>query len=182
MYICVLSSPTDDPNIIGYDPAPYLNGYKWTHIVPDADHIERDIQRMLDQGVDVFLNMCAGSADDPLLYISQTLLDMNVAFTGAYGHFFDPPRAEMKDAAMAAGIPFPASVFADHHDEVQRAAEALKFPLLVKPPHGYASVGIRKDSRVTNAEELHAQAEVTMQEFGGSQAGAAMIEKFGENP
>jgi D-alanine-D-alanine ligase len=173
MYICVLSSPTDDPDVIGYDPSPYMNGYKWSHIVPNDKDIQSDIQRMLDEGVDVFLNMCAGSLDDPLHDIPDVLHEMGVAFTGAYGPFYDPPRAEMKEAALRCGIPFPATVFASTPEEIRAAAETLRFPLIIKPPHGYASVGIRKESRVETPEALYEQAEITLQEFD-----SLLIEEF----
>jgi D-alanine-D-alanine ligase len=150
-----------------------MNGFRWTHIVPNEKDIEGDIQRMVDDGVDVFLNMCAGSLDDPLHDIPEVLQEMGVAFTGAYGPFYDPPRAEMKDAALNAGIPFPGTVFARTREEVQAAAESLRFPLLVKPPHGWASVGIRKQSRVETPEQLHEQVAITLQEFEG-----VLIEEF----
>ncbi len=57
--------------------------------------------------------------------------------------------------------------------DVERAARTLRFPMLVKPPHGYASFGIRKESRVTNLEELKAQAAITMEDDG-----RALIEEF----
>jgi D-Ala-D-Ala ligase-like protein len=173
MYLCVLSSPTDDPNVIGYDPSPYMNGFRWTHIVPNEKDIEGDIQRMIDSGVDVFLNMCSGGLDDPLRDLPNVLRDMGVAFTGAYGPFYDPPRAEMKNAALESGVPFPGTVFANTREEVDLAAETLRFPLLVKPPHGWASVGIRKQSRVETREALHEQAKITFEEFDG-----VLIEEF----
>jgi D-alanine-D-alanine ligase len=173
MYLCVLSSPTDDPSVLGYDPSPYMNGFRWTHIVPNERDIEGDIQRMVDDGVDVFLNMCAGSLDDPLHDLPEVLQEMGVAFTGAYGPFYDPPRAEMKNAALNAGVPFPGTFFASSREEVEAAAETLRFPLLVKPPHGWASVGIRKQSRVETPESLQEQAEQTFDEFDG-----VLIEEF----
>jgi D-alanine-D-alanine ligase len=45
--------------------------------------------------------------------------------------------------------------------------------MLVKPPHGYASCGIRKESRVTNVEDLMTQAAITMKTEG-----RALIEEF----
>lgn len=173
MYLCVLSSPTDDPNVIGYDPSPYMNGFRWTHIVPNEKDIEGDIQRMIDNGVDVFLNMCAGGLDDPLHDLPNVLDEMGVAFTGAYGPFYDPPRAEMKHAALEAGIPFPGTVFASSHEDVDLAAQTLRFPLLVKPPHGWASMGIRKQSRVETPQALHQQAKITFAEYQG-----VLIEEF----
>ncbi|HEY3388257.1 MAG TPA: hypothetical protein VGK38_01710, partial [Prolixibacteraceae bacterium] len=46
-------------------------------------------------------------------------------------------------------------------------------PLLIKPPHGYASVGLSRDSRVDNHQELSIQAGLTISRFGG-----ALIEEF----
>jgi D-alanine-D-alanine ligase len=49
----------------------------------------------------------------------------------------------------------------------------LKFPMLVKPPHGYASVGIRRKSRVQSVNELKEQLAIEIEEFG-----RALIEEF----
>ena len=59
--------------------------------------------------------------------------------------------------------------------------------MLVKPPHGFASVGLRKELRVTNVEDLKKQAAITMKAEG-----RVLIEEFiegreftcliGENP
>jgi D-alanine-D-alanine ligase len=174
MHICVLSSPSGDPeDSLGYDLAPYFNGYEWEHRVLDPKNIENEIKALMDDGVEVFVNICAGSPDDWLYDLPNILINMGTAVTGAYGHFYDPPRAEMKDAAMKAGIPFPSSVFASTQEEVEFAACTLQYPLIVKPPHGWASMGIRKESRVTNSADLHTQAAITFDEFNG-----VLIEEF----
>jgi D-alanine-D-alanine ligase len=174
MYICILSSPTgDDSDPLGYDLAPYFDGYEWEHRVLDPDNIEAEVKNLMDSGVEVFINLTAGSPDDWLYDLPNILRGMGAAVTGAFGHFYDPPRAEMKDAAMKAGIPFPGSVFASTQEEVEFASRTLQYPLIVKPPHGWASMGIRKESRVTNSADLHAQAAITFDEFDG-----VLIEEF----
>jgi D-alanine-D-alanine ligase len=174
MHICILSSPTGDPeDSLGYDLAPYFNGYEWEHRVLDPNNVEGEVKNLMDNGVEVFVNICAGSPDDWLYDLPNVLINMGAAVTGAYGQFYDPPRAEMKDAAMKAGIPFPGSVFASTQEEVEFASRTLQYPLIVKPPHGWASMGIRKESRVTNSKDLHSQAALTFEEFDG-----VLIEEF----
>jgi D-alanine-D-alanine ligase-like ATP-grasp enzyme len=98
---------------------------------------------------------------------------LGAAFTGADSSFFDPTRQEMKRVAARVGVPTPASTFVKSMADVERASRTLRFPMLVKPPHGFASFGIRKESRVTNAEDLKKQAALTMKDDG-----RALIEEF----
>jgi len=61
----------------------------------------------------------------------------------------------------------------DRVEDIKRAAKKLNFPVLVKPPHGYASVGITRNSRCENLEQLREQVGIEIQEFG-----RALIEEF----
>jgi D-alanine-D-alanine ligase len=61
----------------------------------------------------------------------------------------------------------------DRVEDVERVAKRLRFPVLVKPPHGYASVGITRDSRCENLEQLKVQAAQEIEEFG-----RALLEEF----
>jgi D-alanine-D-alanine ligase len=61
----------------------------------------------------------------------------------------------------------------DRVEDVERVSKRLRFPVLVKPPHGYASVGIRRDSRCENLEQLKVQVEREIEEFG-----RALLEEF----
>src|SRR5208282_157090 len=79
----------------------------------------------------------------------------------------------MKMVCHAAGVKFPAYVMARDLREVDRAVRELRFPMLVKHPQGYASAGIFRSSRVTDAEALRREAERTIAEYG-----AALIEEF----
>jgi len=96
MYLCVLSS-IPDPNDVPYDPAPHMNGYKWKHYQVNPKNVERQLRDLLNEGVDVFFNLCDGTPDDALSGIGlvQIMEKLGVAFTGADSAFFDPSRQEM---------------------------------------------------------------------------------------
>jgi D-alanine-D-alanine ligase len=174
MYICVLASPPDE-NEVPYDPSPYMNGYRWKKYYAQPLNVEKQIRNLMDEGVDVFINLCDGTPDDALSGIGlvHALEKLNAAFTGADSKFFDPTRDEMKNAARRISVPTPNWMFVNRAEDAEKVAKRLKFPMLVKPPHGYASVGIRRNSRVTNLEQLREQLSIEINEFG-----RALIEEF----
>lgn len=174
MYICVLTSTPDDDDI-PYDPSPYMNGYRWKQHHVEPTNVEKQIKALMDEGVDVFVNLCDGTPDDALSGIAlvHALEKYNAAFTGADSKFFDPTRDEMKNAARRVSVPTPNWIFVNRAEDAEKVAKRLKFPMLVKPPHGYASVGIRRKSRVETIEQLREQIAVEVDEFG-----RALIEEF----
>ncbi len=137
--------------------------------------VEDQIKALMDDGVDVFINLCDGTPDEPIsgIQLVKALEKLGAAFTGADSQCFDPTRQEMKRVAARVGIPTPASTFVKSMADVERASRTLRFPMLVKPAHGFASYGIRKESRVTNVDELKKQAAITMKSDG-----RALIEEF----
>lgn len=174
MYICVLTSAPDDDDI-PYDPSPYMKGYKWKQHMMEPTDVEKQIKTLVDEGVDVFVNLCDGTPDDALSGIAlvHALEKYNAAFTGANSKFFDPTRDEMKNAARRVNVPTPNWIFVNRVEDAEKVVKKLKFPMLVKPPHGYASVGIRKNSRVENIEQLREQLKLSIEEFG-----RVLIEEF----
>lgn len=174
MYLCVLSS-IPDANDVPYDPSPHMNGYKWKHYLVDPKNVEKQIRDLRNEGVDVFLNLCDGTPDDALSGIGlvQAMEKLGVAFTGADSKFFDPSRQEMKAYAKKSNVPVPSWVMVNRVEDVERVAKRLRFPILVKPPHGYASIGIRRESRCENLEQLKIQTERQIEEFG-----RALLEEF----
>ncbi|HSG42911.1 MAG TPA: hypothetical protein VLA72_07140 [Anaerolineales bacterium] len=170
-----MSSLPDDPNDPPYDPSPYMNGYKWKHHRLDPVEVEKQMQDLIDEGVDVFINLCDGTPDDALSGIGlvQLMEDYPLAFTGAGSKFFDPSRQEMKVYAKKAKVPSPDWMMIDRVEDVERVAKKINFPVLVKPPHGYASIGITRDSRCENLEQLREQAALEIEEFG-----RALVEEF----
>jgi len=174
MYICVLTSLPDE-NDSPYDPSPYMNGYRWKqHMVQPSD-VELQIKNLIDEGVDTFINLCDGTPDDAISGIAlvHALEKFNAAFTGADSKFFDPTRDEMKKAAQRISVPTPNWIFVNRVEDVEKVARRLNFPMLVKPPHGYASIGIRRSSRVENIEQLREQLKIEIDEYG-----RALIEEF----
>ena len=174
MYLCVLSS-MPDPNDVPYDPSPHMNGYEWKHYQVHPKNVEKQIRDLLNEGVEVFFNLCDGTPDDGLSGIGlvQIMEKLGVAFTGADSSFFDPSRQEMKAYAKKVNVPTPSWVMVNRAEDVERVAKRLCFPILVKPPHGYASVGIRRESRCENLDQLKAQAQREIEEFG-----RALLEEF----
>ena len=174
MYICVLTSLPDE-NDIPYDPSPYMNGYRWKQHLVQPKNVEKQIRDLMDEGVDVFINLCDGTPDDALSGIAlvHALEKYNAAFSGADSKFFDPTRDEMKNAARRVSVPTPNWMFVNRAEDAEKVAKRLKFPMLVKPPHGYASVGIRRNSRVENVDQLREQLKLEINEFG-----RALIEEF----
>jgi D-alanine-D-alanine ligase-like ATP-grasp enzyme len=174
MYLCVLSSLAEE-NDPPYDPSPHLEGRKWRHHVVQKSNVEEQIRSLMDDGVDVFINLCDGTPDEPVsgVKLVKALEKLGAAYTGASHEFFDPTRQEMKRAAARVGVPTPAATFVKSMADVERAGRTLRFPMLVKPPHGYASFGIRRESRVTNVDDLKKQAAITMKDDG-----RALIEEF----
>jgi D-alanine-D-alanine ligase len=150
-------------------------GRKWRHHVIQKLGVADQIRTLMDDGVDVFVNLCDGTPDEPVsgIRLIKAMEKLGAAFTGADSTCFDPTRQEMKRVAARVGVPTPASTFAKSMADVERASRTLRFPMLVKPPHGYASVGIRKEGRVTNVEDLKVQAAITMKAEG-----RALIEEF----
>jgi len=174
MYICVLASLPDDDDI-PYDPSAYMNGYRWKqHLVQPRD-VEKQIRDLMAEGVDTFINLCDGTPDDALSGIAlvHALEKYNAAFTGADSKFFDPTRDEMKNAARRVSVPTPNWMFVNRVEDAEKVVKRLKFPMLIKPPHGYASVGIRRNSRVETIDQLREQLQVEINEFG-----RALIEEF----
>jgi len=175
MYICVLSSMPDDPNDKPYDPSPHMNGFRWKHHPMHPKGVEKQIRDLMNEGVDVFVNLVDGTPDDPLSGIGlvQIMEKLGAAFTGADSKFFDPSRQEMKAYAKKSGVPAPNWMMVDRVEDVERTAKRLRLPILVKPPHGYASVGIRRESRCENLEQLKVQTGREIEDFG-----RALLEEF----
>jgi D-alanine-D-alanine ligase len=174
MYLCVLSS-IPDANDVPYDPSAHMNGFKWKHYQVNPKNVEKQLRDLMNEGVDVFFNLCDGTPDDPLSGIGlvQALEKLGAAFTGANSTFFDPSRQEMKAYAKKVNVPTPNWVMLDRVEDLERVAKRLRFPVLVKPPHGYASIGITRESRCENVEQLKVQVEREIEEFG-----RALLEEF----
>ena len=135
----------------------------------------RQVERLIKQGFDLFFNLCDGAADQniPGIEVIETLEKHGVPFAGATSECYEPTRVEMKEACAALGIATPAYVVASTPEDVERAAETLRFPLFVKHYSSYASVDLSRRSRVRTPAGLRVQAKKIM-----SRHGAALIEEY----
>ncbi len=160
-----------------HDLSRYLPEHSWTHVSIQKATAVRQLVELARAGYDVFYNACDGAWDEdrPGLEVVQTLERLGVAFTGAGSDFYDPPRRAMKMAAHTAGVAVPAFVEVRSNHDVARALRDLRFPMIVKHPYGYASVGMTRDSRVTDDESLRREIARMIEAYGG-----ALVEEFVE--
>jgi len=98
---------------------------------------------------------------------------LNIPFTGAGSLFYEPTREAMKMACESVGVKFPAYVMARNPADTERAAATLRFPMIVKHPNSYGSVGLTPQSRVTNVDGLRQEVARITADYG-----SALIEEF----
>ncbi|EFJ41611.1 hypothetical protein VOLCADRAFT_98341 [Volvox carteri f. nagariensis] len=160
--------------------------YDWTNIFLKKASSSADLVKLVNSGLyDVYLNLCDGAWDEDRAGkdVVEALERLNVPYTGADAAFYEPSKIDMKKAAYFYGIGVPAWVHVQGGPGQEEAGVAevlgpperggLRFPLIVKHPSGYGSVGMSKKSKVTNAQELRHQVSYFVREFGG-----ALVEEF----
>ncbi|MGL4609701.1 MAG: D-alanine--D-alanine ligase [Trueperaceae bacterium] len=157
------------------DPSVYLPEHPCeTYLLDKANAVQKTTE-LVHKGFDVFINLCDGAADENRagIEVVQTLEKLGAAFTGAASNFYEPTREEMKAACAAQGVKYPAFVMAKTDEDIHCAAQTLRFPLIAKHPNSYGSVGLRKSSRVTHADDLRVEARHFIDMYG-----ASLIEEF----
>lgn len=150
------------------DPRPFVPEASWEVLTLEKGEAPERLPPLKER-FDVFFNLCDGAADQddsPGIEVVETLEAMGVAFTGATSSFYEPTRAEMKRAARSVGVRVPRGRVAKTVQDVEKAAQTLRFPLFVKHHNSYASVGITKRSRVMSPAGLRQQARRIMERFG----------------
>ena len=182
MHICLLTTqdldadpfPEDDWPC---DPRPFMPEATWTvATLTGKVNSVRQVEALIDSGkYDLFFNLCDGAADQdiPGIEVIQKLEERQVPYAGACSACYEPTRVEMKEACAKIGIATPNYVVATTPQDVERAAEALNFPLFVKHDSSYASVDLSRRSRVLSPEGLRIQAKKII-----SRHGAALIEEY----
>lgn len=174
MRICILqSSYTSDSH--RSDPTRWLPEHTCEHHYIDKATANRQVFALARGGFDVFINLCDGCEgdDEAGIEVVHALERLGVAFTGADSGFYAATREAMKLAACACGLSTPHFMFVDGPAGADLAAERLRFPLLVKHPNGYSSVGMTRGSRVDDVEALRAEVARFVDGYGG-----ALIEEF----
>ncbi len=165
-------SPTREVDIPKQDFSLLLPDHQVEHLFLDkADCVE--VVRRTE--ADLFINLCDGAADEdtPGIEVVALLERENRAFTGAGTAFYDPTRAQMKEACLREGVRTAPHVFVEDARGIEEALTRLRLPCFVKPEHGHGSDGIEQSSRVTTPDELRAQATKVLRAFGG-----ALVEEY----
>ncbi len=184
MRICLLTTqdldadpfPDDDWPC---DPRPFVPHAEWhVEVLKKPTAVQR-VLALSTMGFDLFFNLCDGAFDEstPGIEVVEALERLNVPFVGAVSLSYEPSRVAMKRACNALGIDTPAYVLARSEEDVQRAAELLRFPLIAKHPNSYASIDLTEASKVTTPEELDTQAWAMIDKHT-----ATLIEEFIEGP
>ncbi len=173
MRVCVLS----DEAFGDYTPESYLTQHEWKMYLvkrPTLDFIRAIAQQ---EEYEVYLNLCDGAPDEdrPGLDVVQALEALNLPFTGADSLFYSVTREQMRLAAQRVRVGFPPGFAARPQDPLETMIEGagLRFPLIVKHPESYASVGMTRDSRVETMEQARARFDEMCALYGG-----ARVEEF----
>ena len=180
MKICLLpdapgsTSPFDSYDLPA-DPRPYLADAEWESVELRKATAVGQLLALRPERFDLFFNLCDGAWDEdrPGVEVVRTLERLGAAFTGATSSFYEPSREAMKRVCAAWGVETPGYVLANHERDLERAAETLRFPLILKHPSSYGSVGLTRDSRVNSLAALMEQGHRTIAAFG-----AALVEEF----
>ncbi|HJS96683.1 MAG TPA: SET domain-containing protein-lysine N-methyltransferase [Solirubrobacteraceae bacterium] len=135
----------------------------------------RDVQQLARRDFDVFLNLCDGAWDEarPGIEVVVALERLELAFTGAGTPFYEPSREAMKRVCHYLDIRFPRGVTVRDVDDAAAATSKLRFPMIVKHPNSYNSIGLTPASKVHTPMELENQVDLMLDGFGG-----ALVEEF----
>ena len=169
--VCILM----EDGYANFDPGYYLKDHTWEqHSV--SSPVLNALKILKEQNTfDVYLNLCEGynapyySGMDVVLALEK----LNLPFTGANSHFYEPTREEMQSAAGECGVGFVNGVNVSEVGEVEALTGMLRYPLIVKHPNSYGSKGMTRKSRVENLKELKRQVRRICNRFG-----SARVEEF----
>ena len=181
MKICVLqpdysASKVDYRN---YDPARNLN-----HLIPGSqiDYVFinklttfKQLQSLSNKGYNIFVNLCEGYLDwdIPSIDVVYFLETLNLPHTGPASFLYDPSKELMKYVAYVANIKTPSYTVIKAGDNIESKIAAMHYPLFIKPAHAGDSLGIDKNSLVTNQLDLEKKAELLFKDYN-----SLMVEEY----
>jgi D-alanine-D-alanine ligase len=182
MRLCTLVASYEQANSPFRDVDPYpvperwVPEHDWERCMVEKISAVRTVRDLSRRGFDAFVNLCDGCWEEEQAGIDVVieLSRLGQAYTGPDARFFEPTRQALKLVCADVGVDTPRYLFAADRKEALFAAE-FRFPLLVKHPNGYGSLGLTPKSRVTNVDELLTQVDRMVAEYGG-----ALIEEFVE--
>jgi carbamoylphosphate synthase large subunit len=105
--------------------------------------------------------------------VAQVRENCTIPGTSVHTAWLCRDKPSMKEALRAAGVPTAASTAADNAEQVQAFADAVGYPLILKPRSG---AGAQDTTRVDNPAELAA----ALGAFGGQGTQSIAVEEFVE--
>ena len=181
MKVCILddiyessSSPMKDHDIDATVET-WLDGHVYEkHFLKKTDAVKK-IQNLVRHNFDVFINLCDGAWDEdrPGIEVVMALERWGQAFTGANTAFYDPSREQMKMVCHYWDVRTPGYAFIYEPTNIAHHVKHLNYPLIVKHPNSYSSIGLTRDSRVTNLQQLEKEVAKMIQLYDG-----ALVEEF----
>jgi D-alanine-D-alanine ligase-like ATP-grasp enzyme len=171
--VCVLQP---DYSTTGVDYKNYDPPRNLTHLLPEAtiDHVflnklttHKQLRALAKQRYDIFVNLCEGYPDweVPGVDVIYALETLNLPFTGPTSRIYDFPKETMKYVSYCEGVRTPAYRIVTTLSEIEHVASALHFPLFVKPAHAGDSLGVGRDSLVSDKMALEKKCQALLEEF-----------------
>jgi D-alanine-D-alanine ligase len=175
MRICILN-PSYERSVSDFkgldppcDPSPFAPEHAWDRVSVDKATAASQIVQLGRRGYDLFFQLCDGSWDEDRagVEVVAALERLGLPFTGSGSRHFDPTRDAMKRVCHAWDVPTPEHALARTEGDLRALASWMRFPLIVKHPAGYGSIGMTRRARVTDVDALVLE-------------GMAFVERFGE--
>jgi len=176
MRICILSDEEKED----FNPAQFMDGFDWEMVtmrVPVMETLRSVVER---NEFDIYINICEGYENDgegeqgyECVEVIKALEELRLPFTGADSKTFDPTREEMQAAADKHDVGFAKGYRVKSVAEAEELVKNLRFPVMVKHPQSYGSMGMIKESRCDSLDEVLTQVQRICAEYG-----AARMEEF----
>ena len=127
---------------------------------------------------DIFFNLCDAAKDEDRAGddVAQALEDFNVPYTGVDMRHPDLSKPDTKMIAYYNNIKTPKYFVVQDvppAEELAQLASALKYPLIVKHPHGQNSIGLTRTSKCWTLEDLTRELTTLVDKYK-----CAMVEEF----
>lgn len=185
MKICVLQdqyrdshSPLADYAYL-FDPSPWLieAGHEVQVFGVTKANAAQAVIAAQGQGFDIFFNLCDAHWDEdrPGMEVAYALEHFGCAYTGSTFAGWELTREVQKLVARSAGHLAPMDFVVKRGELLPE--EFFSFPLIVKHPHSYSSIGLTPQSVVHSLPELQDQIN-RMAEIYGS----ALVEEYIPGP
>eukprot|EP00731_Ephydatia_muelleri_P023405 Em0015g988a len=141
----------------------------------------RDVRSLVySKKYNVFFNLGDGAADEDRAGedVVRALEEFNVPFTGADLKHYDILKPDMKMIAYYNDIKTPKFFVVQDvptEEELRKltCASALKYPLIVKHPHGFSSIGMTRTCKCCSFEDLARELTTFVKNHN-----CAMVEEF----